>query len=289
DGALIAHTSEDIQLLGDRVASDFFDLTNLKKTEIQYRLNPGHVLPRSQRFRRPAVQFLFLGRINWRPVMASDVIMLMRGLAKLSQAIVETQTMQMRVSASGGEALAVARDWQASAEDAFSTAVGRMQDVVTQQENFSELDKDLASEWSLEGEASERSMKDFAADTHPHQAAVDPVAFDPASPEKEAGLFTRRSRDSNGSFSSGTQKRSFHQDHRSVSGLTAEDIDKAREAKVTPTDKPYRQMLSERARERKVPSTRIGRLANFGGKAWDSSEGGVGEIEFEVIEEQWSR
>ncbi|XP_072356328.1 atypical kinase COQ8A, mitochondrial isoform X2 [Scyliorhinus torazame] len=210
--------------------------------------------------------------------MASDVIMLMRGLAKLSQAIVETQTMQMRVSASGGEALAVARDWQASAEDAFSTAVGRMQDVVTQQENFSELDKDLASEWSLEGEASERSMKDFAADTHPHQAAVDPVAFDPASPEKEAGLFTRRSRDSNGSFSSGTQKRSFHQDHRSVSGLTAEDIDKAREAKVTPTDKPYRQMLSERARERKVPSTRIGRLANFGGLAVGLGIGALAEV-----------
>ncbi|XP_038654819.1 atypical kinase COQ8A, mitochondrial-like [Scyliorhinus canicula] len=210
--------------------------------------------------------------------MASDVIMLMRGLAKLSQAIVETQTTRMRVSASGGEALAVARDWQVSAEDAFSTAVGSLQDVVTQQENFSELDKDFASEWSLDGEASEGSMKDFAADTHQHQAAVDPVAFDPASPEKEAGHFTRRSMDSNGSFSSGTQKRSFHQDHRSVSGLTAEDIDKAREAKVTPTDKPYRQMLSERARERKVPSTRIGRLANFGGLAVGLGIGALAEV-----------
>ncbi|XP_041044692.1 atypical kinase COQ8A, mitochondrial isoform X1 [Carcharodon carcharias] len=210
--------------------------------------------------------------------MASDVIMLMRGLAKLSQAIVETQTMQMRVAASSGEAMAVARDWQASAEDAIGAAVGKVQDVVTQQENLSELDEDFASKWSLNGEAPEGSAQDLVADARQHQEAVDPAAFDPASPEKEAGLFTGHSRDSSTPFSSGAQRRSFHQDHRSVSGLTAEDIDKAREAKVTPTDKPYRQMLSERARERKVPSTRIGRLANFGGLAVGLGIGALAEV-----------
>ncbi|XP_078398862.1 atypical kinase COQ8A, mitochondrial isoform X1 [Cetorhinus maximus] len=210
--------------------------------------------------------------------MAGDVVMLMRGLAKLSQAIVETQTMQMRVAASSGEAMAVAKDWQASAEDAIGAAVGKVQDVVTQQENLSELEEDFASKWSLNGEAPEGSAQDFAADTRQYREAADPAAFDPASPKKEAGFFTGRSRDSSTPFSSGTQRRSFHQDHRSVSGLTAEDIDKAREAKVTPTDKPYRQMLSERARERKVPSTRIGRLANFGGLAVGLGIGALAEV-----------
>ncbi|XP_067884034.1 atypical kinase COQ8A, mitochondrial [Heterodontus francisci] len=210
--------------------------------------------------------------------MASDVIMLMRGLAKLSQAIVETQSMQMRVGVLSGEALAVARGWQASAEDTISTAVGKVQDVVTQQENLSELDKDFAAKWSLDSEASERATQDFTTDTQQHHVAVDPVAFDSASPEKEGGLFARRFGDMSGPFSSGAQRRSFHQDHRSVSGLTAEDIDKAREAKVTPTDKPYRQMLSERARERKVPSTRIGRLANFGGLAVGLGIGALAEV-----------
>uniref|UniRef100_A0AAQ5XES3 Atypical kinase COQ8A, mitochondrial n=1 Tax=Amphiprion ocellaris TaxID=80972 RepID=A0AAQ5XES3_AMPOC len=53
-----------------------------------------------------------------------------------------------------------------------------------------------------------------------------------------------------------------------VGGLTAEDIEKARQSK-RPEMKPHKQMLSERARERKVPVTRLGRLANFGGKATD--------------------
>ncbi|XP_072406849.1 atypical kinase COQ8A, mitochondrial isoform X2 [Chiloscyllium punctatum] len=209
-------------------------------------------------------------KIKRSPIMASDVLMLVRGLAKLSQAIVETQTMQMRVAA--------VRDWQASAEDAISAAVGKVQDVVSRQENLSELDKDFTSRWSLDGEAYEEVTQDFTTATQQHQATVDPTAFDSASPEKHAGLFTGQSGDSSSPFSSGTQRRSFHQDHRSVSGLTAEDIDKAREAKVSPTDKPYRQMLSERARERKVPSTRIGRLANFGGLAVGLGIGALAEV-----------
>uniref|UniRef100_UPI00398EC909 atypical kinase COQ8A, mitochondrial-like n=1 Tax=Pristiophorus japonicus TaxID=55135 RepID=UPI00398EC909 len=203
--------------------------------------------------------------------MASDVIMLMRGLAKLSQAIVETQTVQGRFAVSSGEALtAAARGWQASAEDAFSAAMGQVQDVGMQQENISGLDEDFSSKWSPSSEASEAATEDFAAGAHQHQAAVDP--------RQEGGLFAGRPGDSSGPFSSATQRRSFHQDHRSVSGLTAEDIDKAREAKVTRADKPYRQMLSERARERKVPSTRIGRLANFGGLAVGLGIGALAEV-----------
>ncbi|KAF0023297.1 hypothetical protein F2P81_023927 [Scophthalmus maximus] len=62
-----------------------------------------------------------------------------------------------------------------------------------------------------------------------------------------------------------TQIRSYHQDPSTVGGLTAEDIEKARQSKGTEI-KPHKQMLSERARERKVPVSRLSRLANFGGE-----------------------
>lgn len=39
------------------------------------------------------------------------------------------------------------------------------------------------------------------------------------------------------------QSRPFHQDHSSVGGLTAEDIDKARQAKADPQHKPHKQMV----------------------------------------------
>lgn len=88
------------------------------------------------------------------------------------------------------------------------------------------------------------------------------------------------------------QLRSYHQDPSAVGGLTAEDMEKARQGKKAEI-KSHKQMvisaarpqsqthvdlsgkrgpsavsvfqLSERARERKVPVTRLGRLANFGG------------------------
>uniref|UniRef100_A0A671NX22 Atypical kinase COQ8A, mitochondrial n=1 Tax=Sinocyclocheilus anshuiensis TaxID=1608454 RepID=A0A671NX22_9TELE len=73
------------------------------------------------------------------------------------------------------------------------------------------------------------------------------------------------------------QTRSYHQDHSSVGGITAEDIEKAREAKRN-CSKPHKQMLSERARERKVPVTRLGRLANFGGLAVGLGIGALAEV-----------
>uniref|UniRef100_A0AAX7VR57 Atypical kinase COQ8A, mitochondrial n=1 Tax=Astatotilapia calliptera TaxID=8154 RepID=A0AAX7VR57_ASTCA len=72
--------------------------------------------------------------------------------------------------------------------------------------------------------------------------------------------------------------RSYHQDDPStMGGLTAEDIEKARESKGT-DGKPHKQMLSERARERKVPVTRISRLANFGGLAVGLGIGALAEF-----------
>uniref|UniRef100_A0A9J7ZWA2 Coenzyme Q8B n=1 Tax=Cyprinus carpio carpio TaxID=630221 RepID=A0A9J7ZWA2_CYPCA len=62
-----------------------------------------------------------------------------------------------------------------------------------------------------------------------------------------------------------------------VARLSPEDIKKAREAKQN-IARPVRQKLCERARERTVPATRIGRLANFGGLAVGLGIGAIAEV-----------
>ncbi|XP_040916111.1 atypical kinase COQ8A, mitochondrial isoform X2 [Toxotes jaculatrix] len=73
------------------------------------------------------------------------------------------------------------------------------------------------------------------------------------------------------------QTRLFNQDNSTVGRLTSEDIDKARNTKKTDV-KQHKQVLSERARERKVPVTRIGRLVNFGSLAVGLGIGAIAEV-----------
>lgn len=53
--------------------------------------------------------------------------MVMRGLAMLSKAVLETQAGQLRQVLLGSEAVTVARSFQATAEEQFSAAMGKMQ------------------------------------------------------------------------------------------------------------------------------------------------------------------
>ncbi|XP_030730054.1 atypical kinase COQ8B, mitochondrial isoform X1 [Lagenorhynchus albirostris] len=69
-----------------------------------------------------------------------------------------------------------------------------------------------------------------------------------------------------------TQK--LHQDGPGR-GLGEEDIRKAREARIRKTARPQ---LSDRSRERKVPTSRISRLANFGGLAVSLGLGALAEM-----------
>ncbi|KAF7699790.1 hypothetical protein HF521_002748 [Silurus meridionalis] len=62
-----------------------------------------------------------------------------------------------------------------------------------------------------------------------------------------------------------------------VARLSPEDIKKAREVKQS-TARPVRQKLNERAKERKVPVTRLSRLANFGGLAVGLGIGAIAEV-----------
>ncbi|KAK3538332.1 hypothetical protein QTP70_035219 [Hemibagrus guttatus] len=65
------------------------------------------------------------------------------------------------------------------------------------------------------------------------------------------------------------QTRSFHQNHWHWCDAKKEGPD---------TSKKHKQMLSESARERKVPVTRLGRLANFGGLAVGLGLGAIAEV-----------
>ncbi|XP_029972899.1 atypical kinase COQ8A, mitochondrial isoform X2 [Salarias fasciatus] len=87
---------------------------------------------------------------------------------------------------------------------------------------------------------------------------------------------TKRHRDWSRPLFSG-HTRLFNQENSTVGRLRPEDIDKARNAKKADT-KQYKQVLSEKARERRVPVTRIGRLLNFGGLALGLGMGAIAEV-----------
>uniref|UniRef100_A0A8C5S4K8 Atypical kinase COQ8A, mitochondrial n=1 Tax=Laticauda laticaudata TaxID=8630 RepID=A0A8C5S4K8_LATLA len=232
--------------------------------------------------------------------MASDAIMMMRGLTKLSKAVLETQAGQLRQVILGGDTLTIARSFQAVAEEQFSAAMGKMQELGKQQENFKDIGEDFGKEYNFSESELEGITKDFSSpqdQPYKHSGTEGPsysynvkgpvqsggtedasASQNPISAKINTKLF-EGFRDSGNPFALVFgQIRPFHQDHSPVGGLTAEDIDKARQAKADPQQKPHKQMLSERARERKVPVTRIGRLANFGGLAVGLGIGALAEV-----------
>ncbi|NXH73070.1 COQ8A kinase, partial [Hydrobates tethys] len=233
-------------------------------------------------------------------VMAGDVIMVMRGLTKLSKAVLETQAGQLRQVLLGGDAVTIARTLQATAEEQFSSALGKMQELGKQQENLTDLSEDFGKDYDFSAREPSDAQMDFStAPGKPHEHSGEGPAYSyttngpfrsvgetgdsgmgqkPFPPKMDARLFGGFRDPGNPFAAAFGQNRAFHQDHSSVSGLTAEDIDKARQAKTGSEQKPYKQMLSERARERKVPVTRIGRLANFGGLAVGLGIGALAEV-----------
>uniref|UniRef100_A0A8C2J3N1 Atypical kinase COQ8A, mitochondrial n=1 Tax=Cyprinus carpio TaxID=7962 RepID=A0A8C2J3N1_CYPCA len=193
--------------------------------------------------------------------MAGDMLLLMRGLAKLSQALIETQAGSLR---SGGFQ-AVSQSMQMTAEQGMSVAMQKFQEFTGGQQSVSDFNTDVDSKYDFTA-----SEEDF--ESKAHGGLNSDSVFRDANTAAAAHTYSQASgksklfegyKDPTSQFTG--QTRSYHQDHSSVGGITAEDIEKAREAKRNGS-KPHKQMLSERARERKVPVTRLGRLANFGGK-----------------------
>ncbi|NWT98159.1 COQ8A kinase, partial [Urocynchramus pylzowi] len=233
-------------------------------------------------------------------VMAGDALIVMRGLTKLSKAILETQAGQLRQVLLGGDAVTIAKTLQATAEEQFSSALGKVQELGKQQENFTDFGEDFGKDYDFSAREPSDAPMDFStAPGKPQERSTEGPAYSyttngpfrnidetgdsgmgqkPFPPKMDARLFGGIRDPGNPFATAFGQNRAFHQDHSSVGGLTAEDIDKARQAKTGSGQKPYKQMLSERARERKVPVTRIGRLANFGGLAVGLGIGALAEV-----------
>uniref|UniRef100_A0A3Q2Q0F7 Atypical kinase COQ8A, mitochondrial n=1 Tax=Fundulus heteroclitus TaxID=8078 RepID=A0A3Q2Q0F7_FUNHE len=179
-------------------------------------------------------------------IMAGDMMLLMRGLAKLSQAVVETQSNALRSGTGTYTKQQISQNFVLFSSNLYKQ-LRKLRGT-----KYSILN----SFWQIPLSICYRHYLGHRLYNH----ALDRRALREVSGQQPVAQF-----------------RSYHQDQSSVGGLTAEDIEKTSQSKRADS-KPHKQMLSERARERKVPVTRLGRLANFGGLAVGLGIGALAEV-----------
>ncbi|KAJ8403767.1 hypothetical protein AAFF_G00346350 [Aldrovandia affinis] len=229
-------------------------------------------------------------------MMLSEVLQVLRGAGRVGAAFVTTQGEQLRLLACNSTMGAGIKVAQEAVETVIGTVMGSSGTPkpveFPDSEGWEEMDQDEGAQWAM---GSNMPPK-FAGEegTSPQEGSE---AQEMSQPPREPLSHRAAGWDGPGGLggpggTQGPSTRFLHYTsalrgarflHDSVVGrLTAEDIKKAREAKLVTervaVARPARQKLSDRARERKVPATRISRLANFGGLAVGLSLGAIVEV-----------
>ncbi|XP_022616271.1 atypical kinase COQ8B, mitochondrial-like [Seriola dumerili] len=218
-------------------------------------------------------------------MMLSEVLQVLRGAGKVGSALVTTQGEQLRLmvcNSSLGAGVNVAQSVVEGLVDTFMGGSNAQQsikeDVFPDAEGWDTMDPDEAAKWAVGSEfppdAMEQTQTEAGA-TADMPTGVNPPPGAAAGGAGWPGQSTRFLHTTRGLHQYYYQTRSVHD--TVVARLTPEDIKKAREAKQALV-KPVRQKLSDRARERKVPATRISRLVNFGGLAVGLGIGAIAEV-----------
>ncbi|XP_041090582.1 atypical kinase COQ8B, mitochondrial [Polyodon spathula] len=209
--------------------------------------------------------------------MWGELVQVLRGVGRVGRAFTLTQGEQLRMRACNSTLGAALKQTQECTEHCLSTVMSYRQARGGVFTEGSLLDEDL-TKWT-----SEMHPDFYTPDNNEELKEGEAVSQQPpaGSPGRGSG-FTNSKTGLGGATGPGMgQTRSFHQEP-TARGLTAEDIKKAREAKQEQEQgtqhKPLRQKLSDRARERKVPATRLSRLANFGGLAVSLGVGAIAEV-----------
>lgn len=223
-------------------------------------------------------------------MMMAEVLQVLRGAGKVGSALVTTQGEQLRLMACNSTMGAGVKAAQEAVEGVIGTVMGGTasqqavkEDVFPEAEGWEEMPEDEAARWAVGSEFPPAAAEDEAgASTHipPGETGVPPSPGTAAPggsgwPGQSARFLH---------FSSAAYRPALHRHQQArwahdsiVARLSPDDIRKAREAKQG-LAKPIKQKLSERARERKVPATRISRLVNFGSLAVGLGIGAIAEV-----------
>ncbi|KAI7800869.1 putative aarF domain-containing protein kinase 4 [Triplophysa rosa] len=204
----------------------------------------------------------------------AEIIQVLRGAGKVGTAFATTQGEQLRLMACNSTFGAGVKATQEVVEGVMGTFTGG--DIPKTEEfpdieKWEEMEQDEAAKWAVGSEL----PPDFTGTDGSNVAGAS---------ETPVGSSTGTVK---GTGWPGQSTRFLHVSmchqrirfvHDSVvARLSPEDIKKAREVKQN-IARPVRQKLSDRAKERKVPATRISRLANFGGLAIGLGIGAIAEV-----------
>uniref|UniRef100_A0AAY4CRI1 ABC1 atypical kinase-like domain-containing protein n=1 Tax=Denticeps clupeoides TaxID=299321 RepID=A0AAY4CRI1_9TELE len=187
--------------------------------------------------------------------MLADVLHVLRGAGKVGAAFACTQGEQLRLIACNSTLGAGVQ----AAQDAVGGQGSKID--FPDGEGWEEMEQDEAGKWAMASEMAPDIEKQ-----HSHSSVDSSSGQRPSG----AGAATRWPGQSARFLHTSTPLHRARFVHNSeVARLTSEDMKKARET---------RQTLNDRAKERKVPATRISRLVNFGGLAIGLGLGAIAEV-----------